>query len=126
MVKSAYVVQGVRGDNNAPKFADDQDPDTTGDQADAAREVAENTAAGSAIGDPVIAEDEDRDVLTYTLSGTDASSFDIDWATGQLMTKAALDEETSRAATPSSSGPQTRRAYPRQALLLPLTAMRSQ
>ena len=94
MVKSAYVVQGVRGDNNAPKFADDQDPDTTGDQADVAREVAENTAAGSAIGDPVIAEDEDSDVLTYTLSGTDASSFDIDWATGQLMTKAALDEET--------------------------------
>ena len=40
-----------------------------GDQSDTAtREVAENTAAGQAIGDPVVAEDEDGDILTYTLS----------------------------------------------------------
>ena len=31
--------------------------------------VAENTPAGSAIGDPVVAEDEDGDILTYTLTG---------------------------------------------------------
>ena len=36
------------------------------------REVAENTAAGQAIGDPLVAEDEDGDILTYTLSGTGA------------------------------------------------------
>ena len=64
-----------------------------GNQANAAREVAENTPAGSAIGDPVVAEDEDGDILTYTLIGTDANDFDIDWATGQLKTKAALDKE---------------------------------
>ena len=30
--------------------------------------MAENTAAGQAIGDPVVAEDEDGDILTYTLT----------------------------------------------------------
>ena len=91
--RSAHAVQGVPGDNAAPKFADDQDPVMENDQADAAREVAENTAAGQAIGNPVVAEDDDGEVLTYTLTGTDADSFDIDWATGQIMTKAPLDFE---------------------------------
>ena len=37
------------------------------------------------------ARDADRDdVLTYSLSGTDAGSFDIDPRTGQLRTKAVL------------------------------------
>ena len=100
MMKSDYAVQATRGTNNAPKFADDQDPTIDGDQAAAAREVAENTVAGTDIGAPVVATDEDGDVLTYTLTdadgGTDgdSASFAIDWATGQLMTKAALDEET--------------------------------
>ena len=40
-----------------------------------------------------MAEDEDGDIRTYTLSGDDADSFSIDWATGQLMTKGALDFE---------------------------------
>ena len=35
------------------------------------------------------------DTLTYSLSGTDAASFDIDASTGQLITKAPLDFETS-------------------------------
>ena len=34
------------------------------------------------------------DVLTYTLGGDDMVSFDIDVATGQLWTKAAVDKET--------------------------------
>ena len=33
------------------------------------------------------------DTLTYSLSGTDASSFDIDTSTGQIQTDAALDFE---------------------------------
>ena len=70
--------------NNAPVFAA-----PTG-----ARSVAENTAAGENIGDPVTATDADAgDTLTYTLGGADMDSFDIDDATGQLMTKAALDYE---------------------------------
>ena len=57
------------------------------------REVAENTAAGVDIGAPVVATDSSGTV-TYTLGGTDAASFDIDAATGQLETRAALDYET--------------------------------
>ncbi|RKU22986.1 hypothetical protein C6499_19315 [Candidatus Poribacteria bacterium] len=71
--------------NNAPAFASDT----------AARSVAENTAAGMPIGAPVAAVDTDAgEVLTYTLGGTDMASFDINGATGQLMTQAALDHET--------------------------------
>ena len=40
------------------------------------------------------ANDANGDALTYALSGTDAASFDIDLATGQLMTLDALDYET--------------------------------
>ena len=55
--------------------------------------VAENTAAGDAIGSPVAAIDPDDDPLTYTLDGTDAASFDIDRGSGQIRTSAALDHE---------------------------------
>ena len=71
--------------NEAPAF----DGPTT------AREVPENTGADTEIGSPVEAEDPDAGAtLTYLLSGTDASSFDIDTLTGQLKTKDALDHET--------------------------------
>ena len=70
--------------NNAPEFAAATDT----------RTVAENTDAGENIGAPVAATDADDDTLTYTLGGDDAASFDIDAATGQLMTSAALDFET--------------------------------
>ena len=57
------------------------------------RSVAENTAAGVDIGAPVAATAVGG-VVTYTLGGTDAASFDIVAATGQLQTKVALDYET--------------------------------
>ena len=56
--------------------------------------MAENTPAGQNIGDPVSAADDDGNSLTYTLGGTDATSFDIDITSGQLQTKASLDFET--------------------------------
>ncbi len=68
---------------NAPEF----------DAEEMTRSVAENTAAGMAIGDPVAATDVDGDTLTYTLGGDDADAFTID-SMGQLMTSAALDYET--------------------------------
>ena len=37
---------------------------------------------------------DSSDTLTYALGGTDAASFDIGSATGQLMTQDALDYET--------------------------------
>ena len=92
-------MKAARSDNDAPEFPD-QDLDMPGDQTDTAtREVAENTAAGEAIGDPVVATDGNNDILTYTLTdvggGIDgnSASFTIDWATGQLMAKGKLNFE---------------------------------
>ena len=66
--------------NNAPEF----------DAATADRSVVEGTAAGENIGAAIMATDMDEDdTLTYSLSGTDAASFDIDDETGQIMTTAA-------------------------------------
>ena len=93
MMTSEYAVQALRGTNNAPKFADDQDPVMADNQEDAARTVLENTEAGMNIGAPVVATDADGDVLTYTLTDNPNETFDIDWATGQLMTKGELDAE---------------------------------
>ena len=69
--------------NAAPMFESETDT----------REVAENTAAGEDIGNPVAASDANDDALDYTLGGADVASFAIDSDTGQLMTLAALDFE---------------------------------
>ena len=45
------------------------------------RSVDENSAEGTDVGDPVMASYTD----SYALSGTDAASFSIDGATGQIM-----------------------------------------
>ena len=57
------------------------------------RSVHEGATVGTDIGAPVAAEDP-GDTLTYTLGGTDAASFDIVAATGQLQTRIALDAAT--------------------------------
>ena len=56
--------------------------------------AAENTATNTDIGDPFTATDPNGDTLTYTLTGSGASSFAIDSSTGQIKTKNALDHET--------------------------------
>ncbi len=76
--------------NTAPTF-------TNG--ASTTRSVAENTEANANIGNAIAATDPENDTLTYTLSGTDAASFDIESTTGQLKTKSALDYETKSAYT---------------------------
>ena len=60
------------------------------------RSFPENTPPGRRIGLPVTATDGDGDVLTYTLEGPDAASFDLDALTGQLKTKLGVvyDYET--------------------------------
>ena len=58
-----------------------------------ARDVDEGTAAGQPIGAPVAATDGDTgdaNLLTYSMTGADAASFNITRATGQLLTKAPL------------------------------------
>ena len=72
--------------NSAPAF-----PSTENGQ----REAPEDTAAGQIFGDPVAAKDLNDDALTYSLSGPDAASFEIDANTGQLRlaSNAQLDFE---------------------------------
>ena len=75
----------IDASNSEPKFP----PSETG-----ARNVDENTAANIDIGNPVAATDSDSSPsLTYALTGTDASSFNFDTATGQIKTKDALNFE---------------------------------
>ena len=71
------------------------DPDSNAPPAFAAeyatREVPENSAAGTSVGDPVVATDSDPGAtLTYTLEGYDAASFEIDAASGQIRTKSGV------------------------------------
>ena len=82
---SIFVMINVTDANDAPVFTE---------STSATRSVAENTFFGRAIGSAVSATDEDNDALTYSLGGTDASSFSIDSSTGQLSTSANLDFET--------------------------------
>ena len=75
------------GTNAAPQF------DST---ADFTSNVPEDTAVGTAVGNPIVASDtNDGDILSYVLTGTgtDADFFDIDIATGQITVAAALDHE---------------------------------
>ena len=89
---SAHAVRQAPESNIPPTFPD-QDLTQDNVQTEQTREVAENTPAGTNIGASVVASDPD--VLTYSLDdGTPAAAFDITRATGQLMTKAALDRET--------------------------------
>ena len=86
-VDEAPDIMFTRGEvtNTPPEFA----------SAATTRTVAEDAAVGADIGAPVEATDDDSgDTLTYTLSGTDRTSFTINSRTGQLMTSAALDFET--------------------------------
>ena len=69
-------ITDVANESNAPVFTDGTS--TT-------RSVAENTASGTNIGTPIAATDADNHPLTYTLGGTDASSFSIVSTSGQLQ-----------------------------------------
>ena len=108
MVISAHKVLAPRSTNTAPVFKDADG----GDIMDGTREVAENSAAGTDVGDPVEASDGEGDVLTYTISdGADEASFDIDRATGQIMVGAETElnydvaEERSYTVMVTATGP---------------------
>ena len=90
--KTAEAVLAVRIADAADKATTNATPEFA-DTA-ATRSVGQGTAAGRSIGAPLRARDADADdVLTYSLTGTDADKFDIDPATGQLRTKAVLDHD---------------------------------
>ncbi len=85
MIGQETVVYLLEVYNNPPAFTD---------TAPTTRSVDENTASAADIGAAVAASDPESDTLVYALTGTDASSFTIDTASGQLKTSASLDFET--------------------------------
>ena len=77
------VVSGVTAVNEAPAFL----------ETAPVRQVAENAAAGTAVGPPVAASDPNDDALAYGLGGPDANRFAIGPDSGQLEVGAELDHE---------------------------------
>ena len=63
------------------------------------RTVAQNAAAGDAVGDPVLATHPDELEIAYSLSGTDASLFTVDEETGQIRIQEGVDLEPGRTYT---------------------------
>ena len=96
MAMSDYSARGVPASNSAPDFTGQDENDGT-DGVQVTRSVAENTAAGQSVGAPVRATDGNNDILTYTLSlpggSFDDDLVDINWGTGQIMTKSELNLE---------------------------------
>ena len=93
--KTAYGVGANTVDPASAPLVTNRPPSFPAETA--SRSVAEGSAAGTQVGGPVVASDEDEDdSLTYTLGGTDAASFALDDETGQLTvgTGVSLDHET--------------------------------
>ena len=95
---SAHRVQAMDDMNETPQFTD-QDPNTLGKQT--TREVSEegevdNNGDPGEVGPAVLASDEAQngvngDILTYTLGGPDAGSFDIGEDSGLITVAAGVD-----------------------------------
>ncbi len=89
-VETAYPVEPMTLANAAPSFADQGENEDT-PYINVVRTVAENTAAGIPIGEPVSATDADEDVLYYELLDTPdlededgRARFTIDSTAGQI------------------------------------------
>ena len=97
LVNDVPVFNYTEGDT-IPDTADEGTSvgDKIPDEEPVIREVDENSASGTAVGAPVAAYDEDRDVLTYTLTGDDVGLFSIDRGTGQIKVGTTLDFEASK------------------------------
>ncbi len=113
--ESAYPVEPRTLANAAPSFAD-QDGDASTPYIDVVRTVAENTAAGIPIGEPVSAKDADEDVLFYELLDTPDlededghARFTIDSPSGQIRVAEPLGadagEREDEDSTSLSGGP---------------------
>ncbi len=89
--KTASTITAGRIADSADKPSQNINPEFT-ETAPVTRSVGQGTAAGRSIGSPVRATDDDPgDILTYSITGSDARLFSIDPGTGQLRTKDVLD-----------------------------------
>ena len=77
---SAWSTSGKT--NTQDKNVHAEFPDLT-----ATRSIAENSAAGTNVGDPVTANDTENHTLYYSLNGTDKDEFEIGLNTGQITVK---------------------------------------
>ena len=116
---SANLVEATTLANAAPSFAS-QDDDETTSYIEIARPVAESTAVGMPIGEPVSATDADEDILFYELLDTPDLEdeggdvrFNIDSLTGQIRVGKVLgadpgetedEDSTSLAGSPALPG----------------------
>ena len=94
-----FIIRAVNGGGPSPASASVRATPVVGRPVSfagdaASRSVAENTPANQPVGAAVSATSRDGSTLTYSLSGTDASSFDLDASKGRLSTRDALDYET--------------------------------
>ena len=80
-------------------LTDANDPPVFDEGTGASRSLAENTGAGENVGLPLAATDQDGDTLTYSLSGDDAADFELDTATGQLLTREGASYDYEEKAT---------------------------
>ena len=88
---SAQVTFNLGDDPPPPPTCTNSDPAFPASET-GIREIPENRSSGTLVGSPVAAEDSDTVGLTYSLSGTDASSFTISSA-GQLRSAEEFDHE---------------------------------
>ena len=84
-----HIKSGGTNETAAITITDD-DITFTFDPAMVTREINENTGANRNVGSPVTATYTGTGTLTYTLGGTDASSFGIDSSTGQIRTRSGV------------------------------------
>ena len=91
------VMIAVNDVNEAPVFG----------QNSYSRSVDENVSTGTDLGGPIAAVDPDGDTLTYTLSGTGASTFNVT-GSGQIETAGTINYEAASSYTltlTASDGP---------------------
>ena len=82
--RSSSTPRGGAGFVGSPDRSNDNDDPSFVDGDSVTLTVAENTTVGGDVGE-VAATDPDDDTLTYSLSWTDASYFDIATSTGQII-----------------------------------------
>ena len=77
-IDNLYEIRAHQASNSRPKFVNDEGRSISS----TTREIDENNDAGEVVGEAVLAEDDETDDtnnnLTYTLSGPDAATFNID------------------------------------------------
>ena len=109
-----YDAEGGWASSNTPTYQGVTTFTTTGTapsspmfpSASTTRRVLDGAQTGDNVGAPVTATDTDTETLTYSLGGTDASSFDIGTNTGQItlasgVTLTAIDTTYSVTVTAS-------------------------